>query len=208
MVDQGIKDILFALNRFAAWPCVMVGRWRRSRPPAEGFKINLGSGGHPVPGLVNCDGNIFRRPDVWLDLRNRLPFPDGSCSFVYCSHTLEHLYPDDCLFVLSEVHRVLRAGGLARIATPSMEHALKVAAGEFPMDWPRDFRGPVAQAVNYLFCDGQHKYAYCFEIMERFAREAGFSRVEDQSARNEPCERAGVRLTDEPLGSLIVEMTK
>lgn len=208
MKAQPLKDLFFAINRYAALPNLVLKRLAFRRPPAEGFKVNLGSGRYPVPGVINCDGNLFVRPDCWIDLRNPLPFPANSCSFVTCSHTLEHLYPDECIAVLREIHRVLRPGGLARIATPSMEHTLRVAAGEFPMDWPRDFKDPLAQSVNYIFCDGQHKYAYCFSIMEEFARSAGFTRIANVSTPNDPCERMGIRLPAEPLGSLIVEMTK
>ncbi|NUQ67421.1 MAG: methyltransferase domain-containing protein [Phycisphaerales bacterium] len=207
MVEQSFKDILFALNRFAVWPNTLVKRWHYAHPPQQGYFVNLGSGGHPVAGMINCDGNLFRRPDCWLDLRNRLPFPDGSCALVTCSHTLEHLYPDECIEVLREIRRILRPGGLARIATPSMSHALEMAQGKAHLDWPRNFTDPVAASVNYLFCDGQHKYAYCFHIMDLFARQAGFAGVADVSHANEACERVGVKLPQEPPGSLIVELT-
>src|SRR5262249_27819655 len=146
----------------------------------EGHYVHLGCGFKHLAGMINADGNRFRKIDLWIDLRNRLPFPNASCAFVYSSHTLEHLYPDEAIALLREIRRVLRHDGVARIAVPSFEHALSVAFGEHHVaeDWPRAFADPAAQAINYLFCDGQHKYAYNLAILSDFARRAGFARVE------------------------------
>jgi hypothetical protein len=89
-----------------------------------------------------------------------------------------------------------------------MEYALAVAGGASREDWPRAFDDPMAQAVNYLFCEGQHKYAYNFSILEGFARLAGFSRVENFSAeQGVALKRYGtLEVGNEPAGSLVVEL--
>jgi SAM-dependent methyltransferase len=48
-----------------------------------------------------------------------LPFPGAFFDLVICSHVLEHV-PDD-RFLLSEIHRVLRAGGTALLNIPVNE---------------------------------------------------------------------------------------
>lgn len=209
MIRQSLKDAYFGLNRYISLP----GTWaagvkHRARKPPGGFAVHLGCGAKYIPGMINADGNRFRKIDLWIDLRNRLPFPDGSCALVYSSHTLEHLFPDEAIALLAEIRRVLAPDGLARIAVPSMEHALKVAGGTRLEDWPRAFDDPVAQAINYLFCDGQHKYAYNFGVLARFARQAGFVRVVDYSATNgvTPKRYGPFEVGDEPEGSLVVEL--
>lgn len=211
MIRQSVKDAYFALSRYLCLPGTWTaGMKNRLRPPAEGYSLHLGCGFKYIPGMINADGNRFRKIDLWLDLRNRLPFPDASCRLVYSSHTLEHLFPDEALFLLAEIRRVLRPDGVARIAVPSVEHALSVAGGGRVEDWPRPFDDSVAQAVNYLFCDGQHKYAYNFSILDRFARQAGFSEVHHVSAIHglEPRLYGDLALGDEPEGSLVVELTR
>lgn len=210
MVRQQIKDLLFGLNRFAVIPHQRLTAPLRFRtPPAEGWAVNLGCGATYIKGLINCDGNAMQKIDLWLDLRNRLPFPDGSCSLVYCSHTLEHMFPDDAIAMLREVRRVLRPeGGVARFAVPSMEHAMVIARGGATMQYPREFASPLGQAINYLFCDGQHKFAYCFEVFEAFAKQAGFTRVRNYSGEHgvTPATYGAHTLGNEYEGSLVVEL--
>lgn len=209
MIRQSLKDAYFAISRYVCLPATWLASARyRLRPPAEGYYVHLGCGHKYIDGLINADGNRFRKIDLWIDLRNKLPFPDGSCAFVYSSHTLEHLFPDEAIALLGEIRRVLRPDGVARIAVPSFEHALVVANGGRVEDWPRAFEDPVAQAVNYLFCEGQHKYAYSAAVLERFARLAGFGDVTNYSREHgvEPRRYGRVVVGDEPEGSLIVEL--
>lgn len=83
--------------------------------------LHLGSGDNYIAGMINIEGNIFRKKDLWYDLRNRLPFPKNFVEFVYSSHTLEHLYPDEAIKLLKEIYRILQPNGIARIAVPSFD---------------------------------------------------------------------------------------
>ncbi len=158
--------------------------------------------------MINVDGNLFRKKDLWLDLRNPLPFASQSVELVYCSHMIEHLYPDDAINLLKEIRRVLMNEGVARMAVPCIEHALKIAQGEATMRFPRDFDDPLAQAINYLFCDGQHKFGYSWPLFQQFAKQAGFTRIEHYSAMHGVTEKqyGPVNLGKEPAGSLVVEL--
>lgn len=55
------------------------------------------------------------------DLRKRLPVPDGTFDAVYSSHVLEHLTEEDGLRLLHEICRVLKPGGVCRVAVPDLE---------------------------------------------------------------------------------------
>jgi predicted SAM-dependent methyltransferase len=209
MLPQHVKDAYFAVARYLCLPSTWAaGLKHRFQQPPEGFDLHLGCGHKYIAGMINADGNRFQKIDLWIDLRNKLPFPDRSCRFVYSSHTIEHLFPDDAIRLLREIRRVLKSGATARIAVPSVEHALVVAGGAVREDWPRAFADPMAQAVNYLFCEGQHKYAYTFSILESFARSAGFEQVDNYSLIHgvAPKQYGGVEVGDEPPGSLVVEL--
>jgi SAM-dependent methyltransferase len=54
------------------------------------------------------------------DLRKRLPWPNNSFDAVFSSHLLEHLYRQEALNLLKEVHRVLVPGGLCRMLVPDL----------------------------------------------------------------------------------------
>lgn len=211
MVPQNVKDALFAVNRIAVVPNGWLARARFRRAAAAApLNVHLGCGTHYIDGMINCDGNVFRKIDLWLDVRQPLPFPDGSAGLVYTSHMLEHLFPNEALSLLTEIHRILTPTGVARVVVPDADHALKIARGESTYTWPRAFADPVAQAVNYLFCDGQHKYAYNFALLAQFAKQAGFNDVRHISLEHglAPRTYGDIALGDEPEGSLAVELRR
>jgi len=82
------------------------------------MKLNLGSGGKPLPGCVNVDKSR-RAPGVdvvWdLDIFP-WPFQDESVDEICMIHCLEHLV--DHNRAVQEIHRILVQGGLARIEVP------------------------------------------------------------------------------------------
>ena len=100
--------------------------------------LNLGCGSRFNADWTNVD---FIRTDpavIGCDLRKGIPFSDGSFDVVYHSHLLEHLPTTVVPIFLSECYRVLRPGGVLRMAIPDLEriartylHALERAnAGE------------------------------------------------------------------------------
>lgn len=54
-----------------------------------------------------------------------LPFADDSVEEIWASHILEHIEPPRVQLVLREWLRVLRPGGIARIATPDLDDACR-----------------------------------------------------------------------------------
>ena len=81
----------------------------------NGIRLNIGAGQTYIPGYRNID--ISSNADIVLDLGiDKLPFEDDSVDFIFSYHTLEHV--PDYLFSLSEIHRVLRHGGLFLVGLP------------------------------------------------------------------------------------------
>jgi predicted SAM-dependent methyltransferase len=210
MVPQQVKDVLFAVNQVAVRPNRWLWRARfESTRRSDRLYVHLGCGTNRIPGMLNCDGNLLRKPDIWLDLRLPLPFRDRSVEVAYTSHTLEHLFPEEALGLLRQIRRVLRPDGVARVAVPDMSYAVEIIArGQARCPWPRRFDDPVAQAVTFTVCDGQHKYAYNAAILGDFARDAGFSSVEDVSSSLglAPRQYGSVMLGGEPDGSLVMDL--
>jgi len=96
-------------------------------------KVNLGCGYVTPEGFHNID--VVSGPNVHtvMDIEhNRLPFEDGSVNAVLASHVLEHLAHLE--FVVAEVHRVLKVGGLFEVYVP---HGLNKAFNHLRFFWPQ-----------------------------------------------------------------------
>jgi len=79
-------------------------------------------------------GVLYRVDDrshfVRLDIGERLPFEDGSVGWVYAEHLIEHVPLPVAVRWLTEVHRVLKPGGLLRITTPDLARYVEGYAAE------------------------------------------------------------------------------
>jgi predicted SAM-dependent methyltransferase len=102
-----------------------------------------------------------------------LPFPNQSVDYLYCSHLLDCLFPEDAHKLLREAHRVLKAGGVLRICVADFEYPLSLYS-----------KGEIEQALGYFFpaskCGylSRRRYMYDFDLLHRFLEEAGFTDIE------------------------------
>src|ERR1700683_883679 len=88
--------------------------------------INLGCGNRFHPACVNADIAPSHPSVIPCDLSQRLPFPDQDFDVVYHSNVLEHIRRDDALPFLRECFRILKPGGILRVATPDLERICKL----------------------------------------------------------------------------------
>ena len=57
----------------------------------------------------------------YCDVTKRIPLPNGSVDVLYSSHMIEHLDREEVLLFLREARRVLRPGGIIRLAAPDIK---------------------------------------------------------------------------------------
>jgi SAM-dependent methyltransferase len=82
---------------------------------SEMKSLNIGAGVTRLEFATNID--ISSKADVSLNLGvDPLPFEDESIDFIYSDHTFEHI--ENYLFLISEVHRVLKDGGILLLGVP------------------------------------------------------------------------------------------
>ncbi len=148
------------------------------------LRLNLGCGSHPKAGWVNID--LSQQADLNLDLRESLPFEDGSTSFIYSEHFFEHLeYPRQTTFFLKECFRVLAPNGRLSLGVPDSEWPIKAysedSKGYFEL--ARTIFHPKwcntrMHHLNFHFRQGnEHKYAYDEETLILILRKQGFQSV-------------------------------
>ena len=193
------------------------------RAPRGGIvKVHLGPGRkNYIEGWINLDANfISARKDVWVDLRNPLPFWDNTVDIFYSHHMIEHL-PDSFLpFHFKEMYRCLKPGGIIRIAGPNGDSAMqKFFEGDLAWfgDWPDKRRSIGGRLVNFLLCRGEHLTILTYSYLEELAADAGFIKITQcrpvvESRHTDMVEKRVLAMENEPTPevphTLVIEADK
>jgi predicted SAM-dependent methyltransferase len=191
-LTRGTKRAL--ANLAAEWRLVRRHRTgvRRARALAgrESLKLHLGCGSNRKPGWVNVD--LFNpAADIALDLREPLPFGDGTVSEIYSEHVLGHFdYPIDARHLLAECLRVLEPDGIFNIGVPDHQRAYRAYAERdhayFAQRRLRSYlltgEATLMHQLNYCIREeGLHKYSYDEETLVSVLTSIGFDRVARRS---------------------------
>jgi SAM-dependent methyltransferase len=103
-------------------------RLARVTPGAAVLDIGCRDGGlrrYLPPGIRYQGMDItpeFAAPDIVIrDISDGIPFPDASFDHVFCIEVLEHV--PNPFGALTEMHRVLRQGGVLALSVPNPYHA-------------------------------------------------------------------------------------
>jgi predicted SAM-dependent methyltransferase len=83
--------------------------------------VNLGCGSRFHPDWTNFDIVSYDPAVIAADLSKGIPLEDNSADVVYHSHVLEHIRRNDAPTFIRECLRVLKPGGVIRIAVPDLE---------------------------------------------------------------------------------------
>jgi predicted SAM-dependent methyltransferase len=148
------------------------------------LQLHFGCGPNHKAGWINID-LMDSTADLALDLREPLPFADGSVKHVYSEHAFEHLtYPDEANRLLAESLRVLAPGGIFDVGVPDTERAIydyyvernaeKLARARELWHKEAWIDLPLHQ-LNYHFYQGtEHKYAWDCETLSNVLAKAGY----------------------------------
>ena len=84
-------------------------------------KLNLGCGKRQRKSYVNIDINPDCNPDLEWDLFQGIPYDDNEVDKVVAIDFLEHVPIGVTIFMIEEIHRVLKPGGIFEHFTPSTD---------------------------------------------------------------------------------------
>lgn len=130
-------------------------------------------------GWINVDANLVSsKPDVWADLRFKLPFPDDQLDCIYSHHVIEHLPNLD--FHFREMFRCLKPGGVIRVGGPHGDNAMRAMQDglhDWFGDWPLNRQSMGGRFENFIFCKGEHLTILTESFLIELAEQAGFEDV-------------------------------
>ena len=146
------------------------------------IKLNLGCGWRNFGDDWNhIDGGNY--PHVKShDITNLFNYEDNSVDLIYASHVFEYFDREEGLRVLKEWYRILKKGGILRIAVPDFEMMANLYSDrKFPLD---RFLGPLYGKMEMGMKGGEtgkiiyHKTVYDFDSLKAFLENVGFKNVE------------------------------
>jgi SAM-dependent methyltransferase len=97
-----------------------------SAAPSSSRKLNLGCGNRFHPDWTNIDIATSSPLVIRHNLRKGIPFAGDTFEVCYHSHILEHFDREQAPAFLAECHRVLKPGGVIRVAVPDLEQIARL----------------------------------------------------------------------------------
>lgn len=149
-------------------------------------KLNIGCGTDYKDGWINIDNNSddnIEKLDLNWDLRNPLPFKDGSIDYIFNEHFIEHLTVEESQQAIKDLMRVLKPGGVMRIAMPNLEDSIEIYLDknwkkrEFVKEHSLQWIETPAELLNISFRSWGHKWIYDWTELKRRLKQAGYEDV-------------------------------
>ncbi len=142
-------------------------------------KLHLGCGKRYIPGFIHVDLLDFEHIDFKRSADDLSIFDDNSIDLIYACHILEHFKRSDTERVLTEWFRVLKPGGVLRVAVPGFEELVAIYSKYHDM---KLIVGPLmgGQTHEYNF----HYMCFDFQLLSEILTRVGFKSVSRYDWRN------------------------
>ena len=154
------------------------------------YKLHLGSNRTLLNGWLCSDLWPQNNESIFLDVTKKLPFEDETFDYAYNEHLIEHLSLNEGIFMIKECFRILKKGGILRIATPDLDVVFKLftergkSFGKSYIKWSLDNFGPSVGdydpviVVNTLFHNWNHKFLYDMSFLRKILENSGFRDIQ------------------------------
>ena len=151
-----------------------------SHSPRPLQRLNWGCGSHIAEGWINSDQKDMAGIDLVADIRKGLPLGSESIDYAVSIHALpEFAYPElDA--VLKELRRVLRRGGVLRLALPDLRRGidayLRGDQDYFQVD-PKEVSSLGGRFIVHMLWYGYTRTLFTSDFAAELLERAGFVEV-------------------------------
>ena len=140
----------------------------------NGVRLHLGCGKRHIPGFIHVDVADYPHIDHKHRIDSLPMFGDGSVELIYCCHAFEYFDRAEAQKVLKEWHRVLKEGGVLRLAVPDFDALVKVYEKYGDLN---KLLGPLYGRWEFPGGVMYHKTVYTFDSMKAVLENNGFFNV-------------------------------
>jgi len=148
-------------------------------------KLHLGCGNKHIPGYIHIDVADYSHIDYKRSIHDLPMFADDSVDYIYCCHALEYFDRTMGCLALKEWYRILKPGGILRLAVPDFEAIVNIYLKNNNIE-SQGILGPLYGKIvikeeqpngdslnKFLY----HKTAYDFKSLRKILKEIGFRRI-------------------------------
>jgi predicted SAM-dependent methyltransferase len=150
--------------------------------PAPIRRMNWGCGEHPEPGWLNSDIKAGPGIDLSCDIRDGLPLDGDSLDYIVSIHALPEIPYGELVAALEELRRVLKPGGVLRLALPDLERGIR-AFLENDRDYflvPDEDAATIGgKLVTQLLWYGWSRTLFTRDFTGELLQKAGFTELHD-----------------------------
>lgn len=146
------------------------------------MKINFGCGSNLLDGWINKDAEC--------DIRKPLPFADGVADRILAEHVCEHVTHQEAWNFFVECKRILKRGGVLRVAIPDVTRMSKKMTDEYRNAVKAGGHGdnPIRAAI---FSHG-HQAAWNQDLLITFLQAIGFKAEKVEMGKSKNSDLVGV----------------
>ena len=142
------------------------------------MKLHLGCWRRNIPGFINVDLCDLPHIHHKSSIDDLSMFEDESADLIYSSHSFEYFDRCEAIEVLNEWRRVLKPGGVLRLAVPDFEKLIQVYKITNELE---KILGPLFGRMEIDTEDGTrimyHKTTYTFDSLKKILEENGFCNI-------------------------------
>ena len=131
------------------------------------------------PDWINSDQNLMEGVDVVSSILEGLPLKDGCIDSISSQHALQEIDIHSQVGVLQELRRVLREGGVLRLALPDLDRAIEAyRQGEGDYFAAHTWATLSGNFVTHILWHNFTRTLFTVEFAEELLRLAAFTHVE------------------------------
>tara|TARA_R110000772_G_scaffold113092_5_gene217394 strand:+ start:64 stop:801 length:738 start_codon:yes stop_codon:yes gene_type:complete len=159
-------------------------------------RLQIGCGSNIYEGWLNTDLNNTKNI-AFLDAGSQFPIESDSFDYIYSEHLFEHLTISQQLNLLREGARILKKGGVMRIATPSLDFLSNlytdtnsmtnqdyvkwaISASPYLKNVKEDVKDDSTHycyVINNFFKAWGHQMIHNYSSIEKLSLQCGYSKV-------------------------------